>query len=80
MSILKKNLMDLALRNKLVGSKVYLEDGIKTIEEFIDYDSITHTFMIKFTNGDIQEISDKLKFTVEVDGLEEQKPNKKRAK
>lgn len=75
-----KNLMDLALRQALVGAKIYTKEGIKIVEEFVDYDSITHNFIIKFTNGDIQEISDKIKFEVEIDKERPAKknPNKKR--
>lgn len=70
--------MDLQLRQQLVGAKLHTNDGIKTVESFEKYDSITHTFTIKFTNGDIQEVPDKDVFTVEVTDLAELKPNKKR--
>lgn len=62
-----KNLMDLALKQTLVGTKIITKEGIKTVLEFVDYDSMTHNFIIKFTNGDIQEISDKIKFEIEID-------------
>ena len=80
MSTVNKNLLDLALRGKLVGAKIHTKDGVKTVDEFVDYDSMTHTFILKFTNGDIQEISDKMKFEVEYAGLNDLKPNKKRIK
>ena len=58
MNIIKKNLMDLALRNLLIGTKIFFIENnmevFKIIEDFIEYDSITHTFKLKFTNGDIQ--------------------------
>ena len=64
--IVNKNLLDLALRQELIGAIIHLEDGVKTVEEMIEYDSMTHTFTLKFTNGDIQELSDKLRFPIEV--------------
>ena len=87
MNKIKKNLMELAIRQQLEGSKIYVyEDDIevlKTVSEFIKYDSMTHTFILEFDNGDIQELSDKIMFDVEFSDIEYQtqskKPNKKRA-
>ena len=80
MATVKKNLMDLALRQSLIGAQIVTSEGTKTISEFIDYDSMTHSFTIEFTNGDIQEISDKLKFEIVIDANNKAKknPNKKR--
>ena len=88
MSKIKKNLMDLALRQQLVGSQIYLyideTEELKTVTEMIKYDSMTHTFVLEFDNGDIQELSDKVVFDIELEEVEyekqSKKPNKKRGK
>jgi len=74
MAIIKSNLMNLALKQKLINSKMYyttrdtnnVVSDIENIIEDFDYDSMTHTFLVKFTNGDTVEFSDKIKYEFEV--------------
>lgn len=80
-----KNLMFLMLTNNYIGATIELEEGTKVIEDILDYDSLTHVFIVQFTNGDIQQISDKLRVKVIladaiIDSKVRVKPNIKRAK
>lgn len=36
----------------------------KIIKTITDYDSLTHVFTVEFTNGDVQQISDKIRIGV----------------
>lgn len=79
MAFIKKNLMDLALRQELKGAKINIKGIIKEIKNFIDYDSMSATFRLEFKDGDILELSDKIKFDVEIKGqIKIDKPNKNR--
>jgi len=89
MAIIKNNLMNLALKQKIIGSKIFYVDvdgdgeldSSSVINDF-DYDSMTHTFTLMFDNGEIVEFSDKLKYKLEVpdNSVKPLIPNKKRKK
>jgi len=84
---LKTSIMNVLLHEALVGAKIYLDDDNDDgliITEFIEYDSMTHTFTLNFSDETIREISDKKKYTIEViesyyDKMSKQ-PNHKRVK
>jgi hypothetical protein len=65
---LKTSIMNVLLHEALVGAKIYLEDNDEglIVTEFIEYDSMTHTFTLNFSDETIREISDKKKYTIEV--------------
>lgn len=59
------------------GTTIHFEDGDKEIEDYIRYDSNTHTVTLKFTDGTIMEVPDKPIY--EVDSvIPDIKPNEKR--
>jgi len=89
MAIIKNNLMNLALKQKIIGSKIYYIDNdgdgeldaSSVINDF-DYDSMTHTFTLMFDNGEIVEFSDKIKYDLEIpdNSVNLLIPNRKRKK
>ena len=79
-----KNLLFLWIEGLLKGAILYMEnDEPKKVKEILNYDSITHTFRLKFTDGDILVLSDKDRYFCKVRKPNIQidvKPNKKRKK
>ena len=89
MASIKNNLINLALKQKIIGSRIFYTDvdgdGVLDASSIIDdfeYDSMTHTFTLQFDNGEIVEFSDKMKYEFEIpnDAVIELKPNGKRKK
>lgn len=77
-----KNLFFLWIEGLLPNCTLILEDGTeKTVEKVLDYDSITHTLRLKFTDGDILVLPDKDRYVVKIPTSIPDiviKPNKKR--
>jgi len=67
MATQRKNMMFLMLSNNYIGTTVHFEDeDSKVIKDILDYDSLTHVFTVEFENNDIQQISDKLRYLIEL--------------
>lgn len=66
----QRNLLSLALEQKLIGTIIDADEGQFKILDFIDYDSMTRQFTLQVQNlttleVSVREMSDKLKYTVE---------------
>jgi len=73
------NATNLVFKQQLIGSTIVLSDGEFEIVDF-EYDSRTHTFTLEYSDGNSQEISDKLIYPFKVDGGKKIKATKKRGK
>lgn len=85
MELSQRNLTFLALRGELIGTVIYTDEGEFKVLELLDYDSMTHTFLLNVQDvNNIKEItnrdfSDKQRYTVEQNEKREY-PNDKRLK
>ena len=66
----QRNLMFLAHNNELIGTTVVTDEGNFEILDYLDYDSMTHTFTFEMRNVNdiadtrITQLSDKAKYDV----------------
>lgn len=84
MELSQRNLTFLSLRGELIGTTVYTDAGHFKVLELLDYDSMTHTFLLSVQNMDTlivsnRDFSDKQRYTVEQNEKREY-PNDKRLK
>ncbi len=69
MELSQRNLMFLAHNQELVGTTIVTEHGEFKVLDYLDYDSMTHTFSFEVQNTDTLEVtcrefSDKSRYDV----------------
>lgn len=84
MELSQRNLTFLAFREELIGTVIHTEDGKFKVLEMLDYDSMTHSFLLSVNNESAnetsnREFSDKCRYNVEL-ATKRQYPNDKRLK
>lgn len=84
MGMNQRSLSFLAFKNELENSVIHTSDGVFRVVDFLNYDSMTHSFLLRVENVDTHEISvrecsDKHQYDVE-EVQDKERPNKKRLK